>query len=252
MSSSIFFYAILPFISTFLGGYIVLKWKRDLHPWLSLSGGTLLGVAFLDLLPEAFEHSAKNGIGPAQIGAAALAAILLYHLLDKLLGSHHHEHAPTSDEPCVNEHHRHTHAWTRVSGLILHSFMDGLAIGGGFAVSPSLGILVTTAVVLHDFSDGMSTVTILKHSLGNKHRGALVGLALDALAPFFGVFAGLALAISEGTVALLLAFFAGSFTSLALSELLPQAHAGKTRRSGLVLTVIGIGIAIVVRVLGGA
>ena len=253
MNFSILLYALLPIVSTFLGGYVVLKWKRDLHPWLSLSGGILLGVAFLDLLPEAFEHSAKNGIGSVTVGAVALGAILFYHLLDELLGSHHHEHgANEPDEHCENEHHKHIRAWTRVAGLILHSFLDGLAIGGGFAASAELGFIVTAAVVLHDFSDGMSTVTILKHSFGQKHRGALVGLIFDAFAPFLGVLAGYAIAVSESTIALLLAFFAGSFISLALSELLPQAHAGKIRRSGLALTIIGIGIAVLVRTLGGA
>ncbi|MFA5936025.1 MAG: ZIP family metal transporter [Patescibacteria group bacterium] len=248
--SPIIAYALLPLISTFLGGYVVLRWKRDLHPWLSLSGGILLGVAFLDLLPEAFEQGAENGVNAMVIGAGALGAILFFHILDKLLGAHHHEHAsPTPDEHCANERHHTTHAWIRAAGLVLHSLMDGLAIGGGFAADPSLGLLITLAVVMHDFSDGMSTVTILKNALGPKHRGVLYTLLLDALAPFIGVLIGLKLGISAGMIAVMLAIFSGFFISISLSELLPQAHADKTHRAGLALTVLGIAFVLTFRLL---
>lgn len=233
-------YGLLPLASTFAGGYVVYRWKRDLHPWLSLSGGILLGVAFLDLLPEAFDHATENHIDAMVVGSGALAAILFFHLVDKLLGAHHHEHADDAGEHCENERHRATHAWIRATGMILHSLMDGLAIGGGFAADASLGLLITIAVVMHDFSDGMSTVTILKNALGPKHRGILPALIADALAPFIGVVIGLRLGISESVIAVMLAVFSGFFISIALSELLPQAHADKTHRAGLALTVLGI------------
>ncbi len=233
-------YGLLPLISTFIGGYVVYRWKRNLHPWLSLSGGILLGVAFLDLLPEAFEQAVEHNLNIMLVSSGALAAILFFHLLDKLLGAHHHEHVhEPADEHCYNERHRATHAWIRAAGMILHSLMDGLAIGGGFAANTSLGLVITVAVVMHDFSDGMSTVTVLKNALGH-HRGILPALALDALAPFIGVLIGFKLGLSPVIIAVMLSVFAGFFISIALSELLPQAHADKTHRSGLLLTIIGI------------
>jgi len=233
----------LPIASTLLGGYAVYRWKRDLHPWLSLSGGVLLGVAFLDLLPEALDRGQAASLGNLTVLAVTLTAILVFHLIDKGFAFHsHHEHVHGEpEEHCENINHRKAGAWLRASGMILHSLLDGVAIGGGFAADYRLGLLVTVAVVTHDFSDGMSTVTMLKHGLGNKHKSILPLLILDALAPFVGAFVGMALAPTQGAIALLLAMFAGFFIFLSLSELLPQAHAGKTpRRFGLVLTVIGI------------
>ena len=234
-------FAALPVVSTFLGGYVVFRWKRDLHPWLSLSGGLLLGVAFLDLLPEAFEHGLEAKLSPMLISSGALVAILLFHILDKAFAVHeHHEHPGAADEHCDNERHKKTKAWVRASGMVLHSFFDGLAIGGGFAANYSLGLLIATAVVMHDFSDGMSMVTILKQALGGK-RSVLLMLGLGAIAPFVGALAGLAIAPDPATIAVMLSSFAGFFIFLALSELLPQAHAGSlSRRRGVALTILGI------------
>ncbi len=243
-------FAALPIVSTFIGGYTVYRWKRDLHPWLSLSGGLLLGVAFLDLLPEALERGTGAGVGLVFLTAAALISILFFHSIDQVFGVHaHHDHpSEQPTEPCDNDRHRRVRAWTRAAGMIVHSFCDGLAIGGGFAVDVQLGLLVTAAVVTHDFSDGMSTVTILKNALTGQGKLILFVLGLDALAPFVGSLVGTQLAPHVGVIALALAAFAGFFIFLALAELLPQAHAGRqTRRASLSLTLLGVLIVVFIR-----
>ena len=242
--------ALLPVVSTFIGGYAVLRWKKDLHPWLSLSGGMLLAVAFLDLLPEGIEHGLSAGMSAMTILSFTLFAILLFHIMDKAFAFHaHHEHAhDEANEHCENDTHQKTRAWVRAGSMILHSLCDGLAIGGGFAIGTNLGIVVAMAVILHDFSDGMSTVTVLRHGLGDKHRSIMPLLVLDAIAPPIGAAIGIALAPGAAIVAALLAFFSGFFIFLALSELLPEAHARSLSKWRTVaLTVLGMAIVVVMR-----
>lgn len=244
------FFAALPIVSTLLGGLAVYYWKKDLHPWLSLSGGVLLAVAFLDLFPEALATASEVGVSIKVITGIALASILLFHLLDKTLSIHaHHEHADhDASEPCDNAKHQKNKAWIRASSMILHSFMDGFAIGGGFVIDYRLGLIVTLAVIMHDFSDGMSTVTILRHGLGKKQGSILPLLVADALAPFVGALVGTRLAPSGNLIAYMLAFFSGFFIFLSLSELLPQAHAGTmSRRFGLFLTTIGVLLVVLIQ-----
>ncbi len=250
MNFPISFAGILPAISTLCGGLVVYRWKRNLHPWLSLSGGILLGVAFLDLLPEASSIATERGFPILNILSTTLFSILFFHLIDKLFSIHaHHEHAleePT--EHCEVDAHRATHAYLRAGGFVLHSFLDGLAIGGGFAANFELGILVLIAVLLHDFSDGMSTVTILKQGLEPSAKSILPILFLDAMAPFLGSLVGLSLRPNSAMIAMLLAFFAGMFIFLSLSELLPQAHAqSKNARQSALLTIAGIVIVMFIR-----
>ena len=233
----------LPVLSTIVGGCAVFFWKKDLHPWLSLSGGVLLGVAFLDLLPEAVTRGLEAGWNVSVVLAATLGSVIFFHLLDIAFGWHgHHEH-PREDpvESCENKRHRENAGWIRAGSMVAHSFLDGIAIGGGFAADARLGALVTLAVVMHDFSDGMSTVTVLRHALGEKRRGIFSLLVADALAPFVGAFIGTKLAPSLSALAILLASFSGFFIFLSLSELLPQAHQGRmSRRLGFGLTLLGV------------
>lgn len=229
---------LLPIVATLIGGFVVLRTKQSLSPWLSLSGGVLLGLAFLDLIPEAFENGAAAGFSGARIGAFILGSILFFHLLDKAFDFHGHE---GHEHDCHNEKHRSAHAWARVSGMGFHSFLDGLAVGGGFAASNRLGLLVTFAVMLHKLTDGMSTVTIMKaHGGDGAHRRSQIALAGIVALPLIGLWFGQFITPSEASLAIVLAVLAGLFTHLPLSELLPQAHEGKTSKLGLVLTVLGI------------
>lgn len=234
---------VLPVFSTLLGGYAVYRWKRDLHPWLSFSGGLLLGVSFLHLLPEAVEQGIEQGLEPHALFLATLITILVFHVLDKTLSFHaHHEHSDGAPaEHCDNDTHRHSKTVVRALSMILHSTLDGVAIGGGFAVDTRLGVLVLVAVLLHDFSDGMSTVTLLKHGFGQNRRWILPFWIGDAIAPIFGALIGHAVAPSGSVIALMLASFAGFFLFLALSDLLPQAHSGRmSRQFGFFLTLLGV------------
>lgn len=242
MISSVLF-ACLPFLGAFAGGYLVYRWKRDLHPWLSLSGGLLLGVALLDLLPEAFEQAGEQGVAFSLLGWIVILAILLFHFLDRAFSFHaHHEDGHGhEDEPCHNPTHAKVRLWVRAGGMCLHRFFDGLAIGGGFAVSDHLGFLIAAAVTIHSFADGMSLVAVLKNALRQHSRIVLGLLLVSSVAPLLGALLAGIVVVSGATMVKVLAFFAGFFLFLSLSELLPQAHAlPHTRRLGFALTVLGV------------
>jgi len=68
----------------------------------------------------------------------------------------------------------------------VHSFFDGVGIGLAFQISDSTGIFVAVAVVVHDFSDRLNTVSVV---LKNKRQSkvALKWLLVDSIAPVFGV-----------------------------------------------------------------
>jgi ZIP family zinc transporter len=248
-------FSALPMLSILAGGLVVYKWKKDLHPLLSLSGGILLGVAFLDLLPEAVEHSLEHALPVTLPFMVTLAAIVLFHIFDKAFSFHaHHQHADTHAHPeehCHNDTHQHTRAYVRAGSIIVHSLLDGIAVGASFAADERLGFLVLLAVALHAFADGMSTVTFLKLGLGNEHKHMLPVLGLAAFAPFIGASIGFRLGLEPQIIALLLALFAGFFIFLSLSELLPQAHSGRmSKTSGVALTLLGILLVILVSAIG--
>ena len=241
---------LIPVLATLAGGWIVWRNKSSLRPWLSLSGGIVLGLVYFDLLPETFTAASEINVSTAWIGAIIVGTILLFHILDKLFDYHGHE-GHGHEEDCHNKSHRDWNSWIRISGMSFHAFLDGLAIGGGFAASTRLGLLVTFALALHKLSDGMSIVTLIKHRHGHDRSRMLIGLAMITVLPILGLAIGTQIQPSSFLVAIFLAFLTGFFTHLSLSELLPEAHEGTPYHFGLALTVLGVFLMAVVSLVSG-
>lgn len=119
------------------------------------------------------------------------------------------------------------------SELSVHSFIDGLAIGFGFEADIHIGIIIAIAVICHDFTDGLSTVTVMLNS-GNTLVNSLRMLFLDAVAPVLGAVVTLFIQVPQYYIVVLLPFFAGGFLYLGASDLLPEAH----EKNPQILTVI--------------
>ena len=225
----IIFIGIAAFLATFLGGVFALHLKDRLHLVLGFSAGAIIGVAFFELIPEAIEiASATYTI--SSITALMAAGFVLYLLLDRFILLHSHQ-----DEDVVG--HRGS---VGAGSLSLHSFLDGMGIGLAFKVSPELGLVVTAAVLTHDFSDGINTVGLIIKN-GGTRVAALRWLAIDALAPVLGIVSTFFFSVSEQTLGLLLALFSGFFLYIGASDLLPESHHAHPVRWTTVMTILGIG-----------
>lgn len=229
------------FTATFLGGLFALRLQDRLHLILGFSAGAVIGVAFFDLLPEAFALVGAAHT-PAFVSGIIALGFASYLLLDRLIVLHHHD----SDE--------HSHVQRRgvlgAGSLAVHSFIDGIAIGLAFKVSPALGLIVAAAVLAHDFSDGINTVSMIIKSGGDRAR-ALRWLFIDALAPVAGVLVTLLFGVSESQLGLLLALFSGFFLYIGASELLPESHHAHPVRWTTFATLLGMGVMyLIVRLAG--
>lgn len=227
-------FSVATFFSTFLGGLMALKNKERLHLVMSLTAGVLIGVAFFDILPEMF-HLVEDSHLDITLGLVMLVGgFLLIHVLEKLAIIHH------AHEEEYAEHKHPTVGLISASGLSFHSFLDGVGIGLGFHVSAGVGVVVALAVIAHDFSDGLNTVTLmLTHK--NTTKKALILLGIDALAPVCGALSTYVFAIPQQILLLYLGFFAGFLLYIGASDLLPEAHSKHSSWSMLLLTIMGAG-----------
>ena len=235
----IFIIASAAFTATFLGGVCAL-WLRDrLHLVLGFSAGAVIGVAFFDLLPEALELSSSLYV-PSVVTAVVALGFLLYLVLDRFVFVHGH----TTDLD-GHTHHEHEHAGSVTRGvfgagsLSFHSFLDGIGIGFAFQVSPAVGIVVATAVLMHDFSDGINTVSLVLKN-GGTRRQAYRWLTLDALAPALGIVAASFVAVSDTTLGMVLALFCGFFLYIGASELLPESYHSHPKALTTITTILGV------------
>jgi len=224
--------SILAIIFTLCGGFFALQFKDKLHLILGFSAGAIIGVAFFDLLPESIELGSK-AFSTATITSVMALGFVLYMTLDRFVILHSH-----NEEGPVQHRHR---GIAGASSLSLHSFLDGMGIGLAFQVSPAVGAIVATAVLVHDFSDGINTINfILKN--GGTRKEALRWLAIDALAPAVGALSTLFFKLPEAMLGIMLALFCGFFLYIGASDLLPESHHAHPARWTTGATIIGIGV----------
>lgn len=226
----------LTFVSTFLGGAIALRTRGSLRYYFAFSGGTLLAIALTDLLPEAVEASADTPGYRRAVFYVVLASFILFHLVERYVLVHEvHDHGGHDAATAASKHHEaHVTGGLGASGLVVHSFLDGVAIGAAFQASAGVGVVVALAVIAHDFADGVNTVTLTRRVSRSPGR-ALAFLVADAVAPVAGALVTLLVHIGERWLALALAFFVGHFLYIAASDLIPEMHRGE--RSWRVLAV---------------
>ena len=221
-------------LSTLLGGLLAMRARDKLHLILGLAAGVMLGVVGFDLLPEAMELSDQVVFGVPAAMLTTIGGFFTIHLIERSMAIHRaHE----------GEFGGHHHGLESVgllagSGLVVHSFLDGVGIGLGFQAGAAVGLVVAIAVIGHDFADGFNTYTITT-LYGNARRRALILLGLDALAPVAGAAAGMVLPIPQSAIGLYLGYFAGFLLYLATADILPEAHARHPSRLTLACTVAG-------------
>jgi len=236
MSYTIIGVSICSFIATLLGGLFALRFKDRLHLILGFSAGAVLGVALFDLLPESMELASQS-FSLSFIASLIALGFVVYMLLDRFaIASCSFE----EDAPCAN--HQHIHRGMLGAGsLVAHSFFDGAAIGLAFHVSSSVGMVVTFAVLAHDFSDGINTVNMIVKNNG-KRNIAFRWLIADALAPVAGVLSTSFFFISQQALGFILALFCGFFLYIGASELLPESHHAHPTRWTTCMTVLGMAV----------
>jgi len=226
----IFVVGLATVVSTLLGGLFAIRLKDKFHLILGFSAGAVIGVALFDLIPESINLATKS-YDTKIVTAMMAAGFCIYMILDRFFTMHSH-----SDDHCENCHHQ---GGLGAAALVLHSMLDGLGIGLAFKVSPSIGWIVAAAVLSHDFSDGINTVSMILKNNGARLQ-AMRWLAVDAIAPAVGVLISLFISVNESTLGLILGVFTGLFLYIGASDLVPESHHKHPAAWTTISTILGI------------
>ncbi len=212
--------------------------KKTLIYLVSFSAGSMLGDAFIHLIPEA----AEKGFTP-YVSLYIISGILFTFLVEKFV-QWRHCHLPTSKE------HPHPFAYMNLVGDSVHNFIDGLIIGASYIASVPVGIATTLAVLFHEIPQEIGDFGVLLHGGFNRNKALLMNL-LTAMSAVIG--AALAL-IASGYVsninAFLIPFAAGNFIYIACSDLIPELHKfGKFHESATEFVFFLLGIILMLALL---
>jgi zinc transporter ZupT len=210
------------FFSTLFGGLLALKLRDKLHLILGFSAGAVIGVAFFDLLPEAIVFGEKFH-SPAVILSFTALGFLSYLVLDRIQ-LFHGDAAPRGP--------------FAAGVLCIHSLLDGVAVGLAFQTSHQVGIVVAIAVLTHDFSDGINTMSIMLKNQGSRSQ-ALAWLIADALAPVLGIASTYFFVLPGDAFGTALALFAGFFLYIGASDLIPESYHAHPKFLTTLMTLAG-------------
>ena len=180
---------------------------------VSFAIGALLGAAFLEIIPHAFEKAE-----PHQAAGTILAGIFGFFVLEKLLIWRH----------CHTEHCE-VHDGGRSGTLIVvgdtvHNFLDGVLIAAAFLQSTELGIIAAVAIIAHEIPQEVGDFVILLHSGYSRARALAVNLMSSAATLVGGVLGYFALPAFAGLEPVLLGLVAASMIYVAVADLIPGLH----------------------------
>jgi zinc and cadmium transporter len=195
--------------------------RGQIVPWLvSYAVGALLGVSMLAILPQALEQ-----LPASRVFGTLLVGIMLFFVLEKLvLWRHCHTHDCEVHDGAV---------LPVLIGDAFHNFVDGAVIAAAVMTSVPLGVSTAVAVAAHEIPQEVGDFAILLHA-GYSRMQALALNLLSALASVAGaLFAVLAFDLVPHILPYCLALAAASFLYVAMADLIPGLHRGRTDASSL-------------------
>jgi len=224
--------------SVALAGLLLLVKKDTLEKistiLLYLAGGTLLGAAFLGMLPKALLL-----MDIQKVLSIVMFGILFFFILEKFI-----LWRTCHLEGC--ERHIKAVAPMILIGDAFHNAIDGIIIATSFLTSIELGIFVTFSVIFHEIPQELADFGLLLKS-GLSHRKALIyNMLSGSSAIFTGILAYYFFENMQSLIPYALAFSASSFFYIALADLIPEMHKKTNIKESLLQIVLIItGVAII-------
>lgn len=236
-------YCVLTALASLFGGWIpslirLTHVRQQLM--MSLVSGVMLGVALVQMLPHSLEH-----LSPSWVGACMLSGVLVMFFLLRIFHVHAHDTVGKSESHNHNHSHQdhdhhhsegqHRFSWAGLFvGLAIHSLLDGMAMAASVAAEASfdhprsllLGLGTFLAVLLHKPLDALAITSLMRTSQWSSRSRTAVNVLFALWCPLGAILFWLGVSqISSGHsawVGCTMAFSAGFFLCIALSDLLPE------------------------------
>lgn len=214
MNSETIVLALLTCLSTLLGGFITLKFKKSISIIFAFAAGSIVTVALMEILPESLEIAKKSGIPVKYLMVSVVLSFLFFIFLEKYFSAHPIKGIASEG---------HVMGPIGAGNLILLSLLDGLTMGIAFQVRFSIGLVVALSIIIHDLPDGINTMALMLKDKQSEKK-ALLFLFMDGFAPLLGVLLTSVIIFPQSILAILLAVFAGEFIFVGAASLLPESQ----------------------------
>jgi len=208
---------------SFVGTFVFFSRKivgKYLFYAVSFAAGSMIGAAFLDLLPETV-----NAGFDKNAAFIIILGIFSFFVLEKFLHWHHH-HTGRKDV--------HAYNYLNTIGDAVHNFIDGAIIAISFVHSTSVGIVATIAIIAHEIPQEIGDFAVLLHGGWSKMKASMINF-MTALTSFLGaLLAYFYSGFASYSTNFMTAFAIGGFIYIAGTDLIPEIHKEKNLKRSFV------------------
>ncbi len=223
--------SLIAFIGIIFIGLREDKLKRVTMILVGFASGTLIGGAFLHLLPESLTR--QNDA--TTVFWYVIVGIVSFFALEKFLYWRH-----CHQKECLT----HTFVYLNLIGDGIHNFIDGMVIAATFTISFELGFATTLAVIFHEVPQEIGDFGVLVYG-GLGSEKALTYNFISAITAILGALATYFLVYLRSIETLLVPFAAGGFLYIAATDLMPELHKKSHANESiiqLIVILLGIGL----------
>ncbi len=185
---------------------------------IGFAAGTLIGGAFLHLIPEALEGYSSTEV----IFLLFLGGFVFFFLMERFM---HWRHCHKTIDCDI-----HPFGALNLFGGAIHNITDGMVIAGTFFINFQTGIAAAFAIIAHKIPHEMGDIAVLLRSNYSKKRAVLYNYISDLFIVVGTVIGLLLVEQIENMGIILSAVSAGGFVYVAASDLIPMIHQNKNQK----------------------
>jgi len=250
-------------LSTTIGSLLALfvrkPGSRLMTLTLGFSGGVMILVSFVELLPNGID-----ALGFAGANLAFFGGMIAMFLIDELIphdymGEHHHTEAELvlspsaslginsaegNDQDVALKNRLLKTGLFVALGLGIHNFPEGMASFATALSDPQLGIAIAIAIAIHNIPEGLAVSAPVYAATGSRSKAFWWSFLSGVAEPVGALLAALVLLpfLNEAILGALLSAVAGIMVFISIDELLPISRAYGEEH----LSIVGIFVGMVV------
>jgi zinc and cadmium transporter len=197
---------------------------------IAFSAGSILEVAYFDLLPEAVEL-----VEGSIVFVYITFGFIMFFFLERFIYWYHgHGHEADITTEAANKASMRIFAFLNLLGDGIHNFIDGMVIAASFFVGFPVGLAATVAVIFHELPQEMGDYGILVYTGFKRSRALLLNFVVALTVVLGGISGAFFMEMIEALSGLLMALSVGGFIYLAASELIPEMQKEKSFKKSAV------------------
>jgi zinc transporter ZupT len=226
-----------------LGGLILFpaglrgRYKGLLKYLLALGAGFMLAVTFFEIIPKTISVWQRAGGPSAESLSVPMVLVLAGYLATQFFEHTVAPHFHLGEEIHADELISNKSAYSAVSGLLVHTFFDGVSIAAASQIDIRAGLLVFIAVLIHKFPEGFTIGSVIIAS-GKGKKEVLTATTLIGMMTVVGVILYYLVGSNLGfTVGYALPIASGVTLYVAASDLVPEVNHHGGRRPLISLSI---------------